>query len=179
MNIGQWLRKSPQPSVIEADGQKIEVGNKGGKWRDMVLTLESMGATRIVAMDNHGSVLRAVTLEEEHVSASGKKEDESELQTFARLLAEGYEKGAKVQQPLLDNAMSFIERQSVRLAAAEREVERLRTVIQKLQGDLIQLKALPPTEGSNDMMQAVLAGFLQAQSQQPAAVEAAKNGVKK
>lgn len=161
--LGQWLREEPQPDSLIADGKPIAIGRGGAKWRNLVRTIETLGATQIEALDRAGTVLRAVTIEDEEESSLKLTAGVNDLQVFARLLAEGYDKGSRASQPLLENAMSFIERQSVRLAAAEREIERLRALNMKLQSELIQAASSPAQEG-NGTLEALVTGFLQAQN---------------
>jgi len=161
MNLGSWLRKTPQPHAIDVDGKKVQVPLGGGKWRDLVRTIESMKGERITALDSAGNVIRALTIDDDEEPAKATAAT-SDVQVFANLIAEAYEKGTKSYAPLLDNAMQFIERQGVRLAKAEAEIERLRMHNAKLRIEVAELGAAPEGEGS--MLEQIAAGMLQAQA---------------
>ena len=161
MNLGGWLRRTPQPAIIVADGQRIEVGNRGGKWRDLVRTIESLGANKIEALDRAGNVIRAVTLEDEDVERASKdaSKEESELQTFARLLADAYASGSKAQHPILEQSLIFIDRQAKTIADQQREIERLRLGNAKLQAENIALQgAHVDGEGTDSLVSALVQG---------------------
>jgi len=160
LNVGHWLRKTPRPHTVLADERRIEVGNTPGKWLNLVRTIDSLAATKITCLDAAGNVIRAITLDDDDAEQSAKTE-ESELQTFARLVADAYEKGSKSYAPLLDNAMQFIERQGQRLAAMEREIERLRMHAAKLQAELLAATAPDPSGNDDDLTGALIAGIVQ------------------
>lgn len=108
LNLGAWLRKTPQPHIVVADEKRIHVGNKGGKWRDMVRTIESLKATEISCLDSAGNIIRATTIDDgdddEKPAAPPVKMHGGcptcgvNLATFAGLLAEAYEKGSNAQR---------------------------------------------------------------------------------
>lgn len=158
LNVGHWLRKTPRPHTVLADERRIDVGNTPGKWLNLVRTIESLSATKITCLDSAGNVIRAITLDEDEDVTT--KTEESELQTFARLVADAYEKGSKSYAPLLDNAMQFIERQGQRLAAMEREIERLRMHAAKLQAELLAATATVPVEDES-LTAALITGMMQ------------------
>jgi hypothetical protein len=169
--ISKWLRKTPQPaSIVIDDGRKVDVGNKGGRWTEVARTIEAMNATKLTALDSKGDVIRAIVMdgESEDESDVAKVKGESDLQVFAKLVADAYEKGTQAPAKLLDSAMTFIERQGQRLVAQDREIERLRMINSKLSAELLQLKALPPEiEGGEDggIVNALIQGALMGQQQ--------------
>lgn len=178
-DLTYWLRKSPQPKAILADDKRIEVPNNGRAWKDLTQTIKAMEPSKLTCLDGSGNVIRSIVLEGEPTAAASP--EMSDLQLFAKLLAEGYEKGMTATQPMLNSAMEFVERQGVRLAKAEAEIERLRTHIHKQSLHIAELSAVAPAEGEDSVMSAVLAGALQAQAsqQQQAGVTAIKQGAKK
>lgn len=161
MNLANWLRKSPQPVAVMADDKRIEVPKNARAIRDLTQTIKAMEPTKLTCLDAAGNVLRSVVLESDDdkpVAATGEMSD---LQLFAKLLAEGYEHGRKANQPIIDSAMQFVERQSVRLAKAEAEIERLRAHIHKQNLQIVELSATPEPAGDDSIMGALVAGALQ------------------
>lgn len=189
MNITNWLRKTPQPVAVLADDKRIEVGKNVRAFRDLTQTIKAMDPGKLTCLDASGNVLRSIVLEDgdDKESSAPATPEQSDLQLFARLLAEGYEHGRKANQPIIDSAMQFVERQGVRLAKAEAEIERLRAHIHKLNLNIAELSSIPVTDGGDEsLMGALVAGAIQsgalsvpgAQQQQPG-VTPLKQGAKK
>jgi hypothetical protein len=84
----------------------------------------------------------------------------SDLQLFAKLLAEGYEKGMKANQPIIDSAMAFVERQGARLAKTETEIERLRQHIHKQHLQIAELSGAAP-QADDSLLGTIMAGLAQ------------------
>jgi hypothetical protein len=165
VNLTTWLRQSPHPHTVRADGQIVQIGNGGRKWSNLAATIESLGATRVECLDTKGEVIRATSLDDDAPApgvSSKASTDLSAVQCFARLIAEAYEKGTKSYAPLLDSAMQFVENQSQRLAKAEAEIERLRIVCAKLRAELAQASVAAPEDDS--MIGGVIQGLLAAQT---------------
>lgn len=161
MNLANWLRKSPQPVAVMADDKRIEVPKNARAIRDLTQTIKAMEPAKLTCLDAAGNVLRSVVLESDDDKPAATTGEMSDLQLFAKLLAEGYEHGRKANQPIIDSAMQFVERQSVRLAKAEAEIERLRAHIHKQNLQIVELSATPEPAGDDSIMGAMLAGALQ------------------
>jgi hypothetical protein len=163
VNLTYWLRKTPQPTAILADEKRIEVPRNGRAWRDLTATIKALEPSKLTCLDGQGQVIRSVVLESEEDKDSGNASPEmSDLQLFAKLLAEGYEHGRKANQPIIDSAMAFVERQGQRLAKAETEIERLRAHIHKLNMTIAELTHAPaPAVDDGGIMGAMIAGALQ------------------
>jgi hypothetical protein len=174
MNLQYWLRKTPQPSAVLADEKRIEVPKNARAWRDLTATIKSLEPSKLTALDGQGNVIRSVVLESDDDKAPVSPEM-SDLQLFAKLLAEAYEKGSKSNQPVIDSAMQFVERQSERLTAAEKECDRLRGVVHKQAMQIAELRQ-PPADGEGTIVDAMLAGALQAQALNSGANGANGNG---
>lgn len=187
MNLSYWLRKSPQPVAILADDKRIEVVRNGRGWRELTATIKALEPSKVTCLDGQGNVIRTVVLEtEDDDKKSSVSAEMSDLQLFAKLLAEGYEKGMTANQPIIDNAMQFVERQGVRLAKAETEIERLRAHIHKQNLHIGELSSAPVAPADDSLMGTIMAGALQAglkhdlsQQQAPAQVSQIKGGAKK
>lgn len=105
--ISKWLRKTPQPATIVIDdGKKVDVGSKGGRWTEVARTIEAMGATKLTALDSKGDVIRAIVMDDdESEDKQGKHEQHRagcptcgvDLNGFASILADAYDKGARAQ----------------------------------------------------------------------------------
>lgn len=163
-----WLRKTPQPVAVLADSQRIEVSRNGRGWKDLTATIKALEPSKVSCLDGQGNVLRTTVLESDEEKPAPSAEM-SDLQLFAKLLAEGYEHGRKANQPIIDSAMEFVERQGVRLSKAEAEIERLRAHIQKLNLEIMRLSNAPAAPADdNSLLGTIVAGALQAQAQQAA-----------
>lgn len=173
MNLSYWLRKSPQPVAIMADEKRIEVVRNGRGWRELTNTIKAMEPTKLTCLDGQGNVIRSIVLESEDEDKKAVASPEmSDLQLFAKLLAEGYEKGMTANQPIIDNAMQFVERQGARLAKMEAEIERLRAHIHKQNLQIGTLTNAPAPAADDSIMGSILAGVAQAaqlSASQPAA----------
>lgn len=185
MDLTYWLRKSPQPVVVLADESRIEVPRNGRAWRDLTATIKAMEPSKLTCLDKAGNVIRSVVLEsdagDDKAAASPEMTD---LQLFAKLLAEGYQHGMKANQPMVDNAMQYIDRQGQRISKQEVEIERLRGVVHKLNMQIAQLTSQPVAPAEDSVFGALAAGLLQAQQQEaaqppPAGVSQIPRGPKK
>lgn len=183
MNLDHWLRKTPRPHSVIADDKTITVPNNVRAMRDLAQTIKAMEPSKLTCVDKDGNVIRSIVLEsDEDDKPSSASPEMSDLQLFAKLLAEGYEHGRKANQPIIDSAMQFVERQGVRLLKAEAEIERLRSHVHKLNLQIADLSNAPAPTGDDSIMGALMAGALQGQMTGAAAaagVSPHKNGVKK
>jgi len=165
LNLTNWLRKTPQPVAVLADDKRVEVPKNVRAYRDLTQTIRAMEPSKLTCLDANGNVIRSIVLDagdDEKSSAVASTPEMSDLQLFAKLLAEGYEHGRKANQPIIDSAMQFVERQGVRLAKAESEIERLRAHIHKLNLQIAELSSIPvEPAGDDSIMGALVAGALQ------------------
>lgn len=182
-NLTNWLRKTPQPTAVMADDKRIEVPKNHRAYRDLTQTIKAMEPTKLTCLNANGDVIRSISLDaDDDKPAQSMTAEQSDLQLFAKLLAEGYEHGRKANQPIIDSAMQFVERQSVRLAKAEAEIERLRAHNHKLNLHIAELSAIPVVEQANPddtLMGSIVAGVLQGagaahQKQQVTSIKGAK-----
>lgn len=168
MNLTNWLRKTPQPVAVMADDKRIEVPKNVRAYRDLTQTIKAMEPSKLTCLDANGNVIRSIVLEAEDEKSAPASAEMSDLQLFAKLLAEGYEHGRKANQPIIDSAMQFVERQGARLLKAENEIERLRAHIHKLNLQIAELSAIPlEAVGEESIMGTMLAGALQAAAGSP------------
>lgn len=179
MNLSNWLRKTPQPVAVLADDKRIEVPKNVRAYRDLTETIKSLDPSKVTCLDANGNVIRSVTLDndDEKTPAVNASPEMADLQLFAKLLAEGYEHGRKANQPIIDSAMQFVERQGVRLAKAESEIERLRSHLHKQTLQMAEMASQPEPAGDDSIMGALVAGALQ--GQQMGIPTSIKSGVKK
>lgn len=180
LNLTYWLRKTPRPTAVLADDQHIDVPKNGRAWRDLTATIQALEPTKLTCLNEKGEVIRSVVLQADEEKPASVSQEFSDLQFFGKLLAEGYKDGRAANQPLVDSAMQFVERQSQRLAKAESEIDRLRNVIHKLQGQLTEATSAPVPEAADDsIVGTMIAGALQAQAQKSALSAVKTNGGKK
>lgn len=173
-DLNYWLRKKPQPAAILVDDRRIEVAKNARVWNELTQTIKAMEASKVTCLDAQGNVIRSVNLESDDGEKTAASPEMSDLQMFAKLLAEGYEHGMKANQPIIDSAMQFVERQSVRLAKAESEIERLRAYIHKQNLQISTLSSAPAPVDDGGIMGALVAGAMQAAGQQVPAVSQIK-----
>lgn len=183
MNLGAWLRKTPQPHIVVADEKRIFVGNKGGKWRDMVRTIESLKATELSCLDSAGNIIRAVTLEDDdddkQAAAPAAKTHPGcphcgvQLEKFAQLVAEAYEKGSNAQR---DAYKSIFEENTKLVRLLADRLSRLEVMWQGAlanQAELVEqvaeanAAAATAAAGGDDLVGPLIAGALQAQALAP------------
>lgn len=173
MNLRNWLKKTPRPVAVLADEKRIEVPRNTRAINDLLATIEAMEPSKLTCLDANGNVIRSINLDaDEPAAANGGaaagavvSPEMTDLQYFARLLADAYENGRKGNQPLFDQAMTFVERNSERLAAADREIERLRSHNARLHQQVLELSIVPAPEAlpaeSDSILSAMLAGAVQ------------------
>lgn len=146
MNLTNWLKKNPQPAAVLADDQRIEVGRNRRAYKDLTETIRAINPTKLTCLDAQGSVIRSTVLEsdaDDDTSKAPPSPEMSDLQLFAKLLAEAYDKASSKMQPIVDSAMAFVERGGQRLAKAESDNDRLRAHIFKLNARIGELSSVP------------------------------------
>jgi hypothetical protein len=183
VNLSYWLRKAPQPAAILADEKRIEVLGNARGWKELAATIASLEPSKLTALDKQGNVIRSIVLDESEDAGTRAppSPEMSDLQLFAKLLADGYEKGMRANQPIIDSAMAFVERQGVRLLKAEAEIERLRAHIHKLNLQIAELSGGAPAS-DDSLLGTIMAGAMAAGGNPLLAVAAnggAKQGGKK
>lgn len=178
--VAQFLRKMPRPAFLLADDKKIPVPNGGRVWPDIWRTLSVIKPSKLQALDAEGQIIRALDLESvPEVDADGddKSPDMTDLQFLAKLLDGAYEKGGKQYSQIIDAAMRFVEQQSARLLAADKEIERLRLDNIKLRREIAEILAVPAESAAEGgVLGAVVQGFLQAQNGAPGSAAPVVNG---
>lgn len=181
MDLNYWLRKTPQPVAVLADDKRIEVPKNARAWRDLTQTIKSLEPQKLTCLDKEGNVIRAYVFEAADDDKPAVTPEMSDLQLFAKLLADGYDKGFSKMQPIVDSAMAFVERGGARLAKAEADNDRLRQHIAKLQLRIAELtgQQAPAAEGEGGIVEALIAGAAQAMArEQPPLQSVPKPGVK-
>lgn len=166
MNLSYWLRKTPQPVTILAvcDGaeKRIDVPKNARAWKDLTATIKSLEPSRITALDAQGSVIRSVVLDEaEDERRAPPSPEMSDVQLFATLIAQAYDKAADKMQPIVDSAMAFVERGGQRLAKSESDNDRLRAQVHKLHMQIAELTGQPAPAGEGSVLEVLAAGVLQ------------------
>lgn len=170
MKLSRWLRKIPQPVAILADDRRVEVLRNPRGWKELQATIESLEPSKLTALDAQGSVLRSIVLdagdEDERAAPSTATSPEmADLQLFARLLSEAYDKASSKMQPIVDSAMAFVERGGTRLAKAEADNDRLRAHIHKLNLQIADLSGSAAAPSDDDsLLSTIMAGAMQAAS---------------
>lgn len=136
MKLNNWLRKTPQPAYVLADGKRVELGAAGSKWSDVERTIEAVGATKIEAYKHDGTLLRAMSIADESEDKSAPvasvvhtDPETARLSHFATLLADAYDRGAnsvfKAFAGVLEENNKLIKMLADRLSASDASAQRL------------------------------------------------------
>lgn len=176
-----WLMRQPRPAYVIADDKRIEVAKIPRPWPELLETVLALKPAAIACHAASGDLIRARSCE---WSEDGAAESESadapkgktDIQVFAGLIAEAYDKGSKSYSPLLDSAMQFIERQGQMLAIKDREIVTLRTHNTKLQAELLAATSPIATEEEPSAMGLLAAGIQAYTAAQTAPEVPAANG---
>lgn len=144
-SLNHWLRKTPQPVAVLADDKRVEVPKHGRSWSDLTKTLQALEPSKLIALNGQGEVIRSTVLDDDDDDSEKVvvTPEMSDTQLYAKLIAEAYEKGATTYAPLLKAAMEFVERQGVRLAKTETELEAARRELAALRAENAALRAVP------------------------------------
>jgi len=170
--LRSWLMRQPRPTYLVADEQRIDVPNIPRPWPQILETLLAMKPTKIVLHAQAGAIIRARDCEwsedgSEESTPAAEGKGKSDLQVFAALLADAYDKGSKSYSPLLDSCMQFLERQGQMLAIKDKEIAQLRAHNTKLQAELLAA-TVAPTENEEVGVMGILAAGLQAHAAEQA-----------
>jgi hypothetical protein len=176
-NLSRWLRKMPQPVRVVADDKTIDVPKHGRGWKELCQTIEALEPSKLTCLDGQGAILRSTVLD----GGDDKPETSPELsdvQLFAKLISEAYDKGSKVNQPLIDSIMMFLERQSQTLAKANADIEKLRNENHRLRAEILKLSAAPEVDEDQSALGILASALVQGQADAAAQVTPIKQGQK-
>jgi len=163
-----WLMRQPRPAYVVADEKRIDVAKTPRPWPELLDTLLALKPASVTLHAEGGVLLRARELSwgedgEESTASASEPKGKTDLQVFAALLADAYDKGSKSYSPLLDSAMSFIERQGQHLLQKDKEIASLRAHNTKLQAELLAYSAIPEQQENEQGILGMLAtGIAQA-----------------
>jgi hypothetical protein len=157
-NVQQWLRRMPRPTHILADDKRVEVPNHGRAWKDLTATLIAMNPRKLTALDISGTVLRSIEVDGEETDREVSPEM-SDVQLFAKEIALAYDRGSKVNQPLIDNIISFVDRQAQQIQKMSSEIDRLRNHNLKLQSEILAMSVEPQGGEDGGLLSAVVQGI--------------------
>lgn len=161
--VAQFLRKSPRPVKIMADDKAIPVPTGGRVWPAIYQTITVVKPAKLQALDADGQIIRALDLEMERDEdeSDDKSPEMNDLQFFGKLLDGAYDKAGKNYASIIAEAMKFIEQQSARLIAADKELDRLRQENAKLRREMAEIVA-GPSEGDapGGLIGAIVSGAL-------------------
>lgn len=128
-DVRSWLRAHPRPKAIRVDGAKIvTITNRPNKWADAHQAIETLGATKLEALDGQGNVLRATDLESDVdpiADAPSQKEawPESEAAQMAIIITAACDRAASRHENAyrigFDRLAGLVETLALRLAGIE------------------------------------------------------------
>jgi hypothetical protein len=170
IDLKTWLRRAPTPVAVLADGQRIEVPKSPRCWSELVETLGTINPTRIACLDAQGGTIRAKTFDDD--SPAPASTESSELQTFAKLLAQAYSNGADAQakaySAIFEENTKLVRLLADRLGALELAWQKSLQVHARMVTDLAEAHAAAATqEEDGGVLNALAAGMMQAQAQPP------------
>lgn len=97
-NLIKWLKKMPQPVAVVVDDRRIEVPRVHSPWKELAQSILALDPEKIVALNANGEILRAVEYDDETDPATPAQSSAlPDLQVFAKLLADAYERGSSAQ----------------------------------------------------------------------------------
>lgn len=95
-SLRRWLRRTPHPVKLRADGRDVAIATGTGMWARTEETIVALNPVKVEALDANGMVLRVLSLdgteEEEKEEVRAK---ESEVVSLARIIAEAHDAGAQ------------------------------------------------------------------------------------
>lgn len=97
MNLHSWLRRTPTPSSLRFDNKKtVLIGEGKAKWRDALLTIESLQPALVEALDANGNVIRVAQLTQDtetEQEAEDRKKSSRDVD-LAKIIMEAGDRGA-------------------------------------------------------------------------------------
>lgn len=178
--LHSWLRRSPMPAAVRCDAKKtIAVGtNSKTRWRDVMISIDAVGANLLEALDAEGNVLRAMVLEDEDEDEHAKPTEEPKAVNgehrdvaIARLVLEATDRGAlrnaDAYKAGFDKLSHLVEMLLQRTTALEGIWQRT------LENRAAELETQPEAEGGGleAMLASVLPGLV-ARNTKPAVADA-------
>lgn len=164
-SLRAWLRRSPQPTAVLADDRRVEVVRSNPRcWTELAETLETISPSKISCIDGAGKVLRAKAFESsDGETPSQTAEPESELATFAKLLAQAYNNGATAQATayasIFEENTKLVRLLADRLGALEQAWQRSLNTHARLVTELAEAQS--QDNGDDSILGAIAAGIAQ------------------
>jgi len=165
--LRRWLRRTPQPTKIRLDGEKVvAVAQGANQWAVTEETVLALNPSRIEALDSTGLVLRALNLRDEEDDEPAKKTPvaEDRFNQFARLLNEAHAAGATQHAEAYTKAFDYMVRLvdtfAQRLTGLEKAWSQAITQSAQAQAEAVLARG----EGNGDPAGAAIAAMIAAQA---------------
>lgn len=174
--LDAWLRRKPQPAAVLADGRRVAVPDSPRRWAELAETLDALGASRLVAIDDQGVTLRAVSLESggelQEQAAAPKSPLASELTVMSSLLADAYRTGAETAMGAMRGSIEentkLVRLLADRLSAIEVAWQRSLATHARLTTELAHAQAAATTGAADDGVLGALLPLIAAGAPAPA-----------
>lgn len=132
--IRAWLRRTPLPASVRADGREVAIPPSPSRWADLAETLEAMAPGTIEALGQQGEVLRVLSMEppdcpeapDREALAEERRERDRVRESIeiARVISDASERAARLHAEtyagVLQRYESLLTLVVQRLTAAER-----------------------------------------------------------
>lgn len=149
--LRSWLRRSPLPASVRADGQILAIPETPSRWADLAATLEALGASRVECLGPDGQILRAVTLDSPEAPDPAEieaiREERAERDRvreaieIARVVADAADRAvtrhAETYAKVLERYEALVSLSVQRLAVLERGYHAALTAAARAQSDAI------------------------------------------
>lgn len=173
-NLIKWLKKMPRPVAILCDQQRVEIPHGHSPWREVAQTVLTIGPSKISALAADGSVLRAQSLDSDDEEGGGQEPQtpaQSDLQMFAKLLAEAHASSNNAYKSIFEETTKVITLLSGRLGALEvawqGTLQNHAVLIQQVgeaNARALEAEAGAGSNEGDDPLTALASGFLAAQN---------------
>lgn len=194
--LRHWLRRSPVPVRVRADGRELAIPETSSRWSDLAASIEALGASRVECLGPEGQVLRACSLDPEGpeppdpAEVAAAREERAERDRVrdavevARIVADASERAVRLHAEtyarILERYEALVGLSVQRLGVMERGYHQAMLATARAQSDAIlaRAEADASTSSGGDGLAPILAALapalLSATPAAPAAPEEKK-----
>ena len=177
--LRHWLRRSPTPARIRADGQILEVPQTPYRWSELASSIEALGASRVECLSESGAVIRAAAMDgggsmeaPEAPEVAVLREERAERDRvreaveIARVVAEASERAtrqhAETYSRVLERYEGLVSLVVQRLTSLERAYHSALVQAARAQSEAILVRAEAEAEAAQQQQDQGLAPLLSA-----------------
>ena len=189
--LRSWLRRSPVPAQVRADGRVLQIPETPYRWSELASSIEALGASRVECLAADGSVIRAASMEDpdsdrpDPAEVAAAREERAERDRvreaveIARVVAESSERAtrqhAETYARVLERYEGLVSLVVQRLTSLERAYHSALLQTARAQSEAILVRAEAEAEaaaaqqdqGLAPLLSAVAGSLLSGDSGQP------------